>query len=139
MKMENDDFLKDDFLRELIRQTPDDEPGADFTDRVMAAVGQAPEPVAETKPYYTIIKGWFPFLLLTFVICLALFTSDLPGFGWIPGKAVAAGWFSNYFGLILTTFKTVFASRFILWGLMVAGSAGMLFSIDWFFSRRIGA
>ena len=54
--MENDDFMKEDFLHGLIRQSPLDSPSTDFVDRVMANIQEAPEVVIVKKPFFLYLK-----------------------------------------------------------------------------------
>jgi hypothetical protein len=134
--MEKDEFLKDDFLRELIQRSPLDSPSDDFVDRVMANIQLSPEVVVVKTPFYQHLKAAVPYAIITLFVFLVIATSDLPIFNWFPGKEYLTNNLAPYLGTLLLIFKNAFASKFVSWGLLISFSAGMLFLIDRFFSRR---
>ncbi|MCX6304258.1 MAG: hypothetical protein NT040_04775 [Bacteroidetes bacterium] len=137
--MENDEYLKDDFLRELIQRSPLDSPSDDFVERVMANINLSPEVVAVRKPLYLHLKSAVPYAVLALVVFIVLATSDLPVFNWIPGKDYLIGNMLTYLGTLFTIFKSAFAARYVSWVLLISISAGVLFFIDGLFSRRTSA
>ena len=134
--MEKDEFLNDDFLRDLIRRSPLDHPSDDFVYRVMANIQTAPEVVAEKKSFFFYLKTVVPYAVITLVVFFVFATSDLPVFKWIPGKDYLTGNLLPYLGTLFLVFKNAFASKFVSWGLLISFSAGVLFLVDRLFSRR---
>jgi len=134
--MKKDEFLNDDFLRDLIRRSPLDRPSDDFVDRVMANIQMTPEVLVEKKPFFFYLKTVVPYVLITLIVFFVFATSDLPLFKWIPGKDYLTNNLFPYFGTMFLVFKNAFASKFVSWGLLISFSVGVLFFIDRLFSRR---
>lgn len=134
--MKEDDFIKDDFLRDLIRRRPLDGPSEDFVERVMSGIQSSPETAVSVKPFYLYMKAAMPFVLLALVLLFVAVTSDLPVFNWLPGKDYFMNSLLPYIGNLLSIFKTAFASKYVSWALLISFSAGVLFVIDRIFSRR---
>jgi hypothetical protein len=134
--MEKDDFLKDDFLRELIQRSPLDSPSDDFVNRVMANLQVSPEVADVKKPFYLYLKAALPYTLISLLLFIVIATSDLPIFNWVPGKDYFINSLLPYLGALFVIFKNAFASKFVSMGLLIGISAGMLFLIDRLFSRR---
>ena len=137
--MEQDDLLKDDYLKMLIGQIPEDAPSGDFTDRVMATIRAAEAPVAEKRPFYFYLKTVAPYLAVALLVFVVVSTSDLPLFNWLPGKTYLMNNLAPYLGTLFATLKTAFSTKFVSWVVMISFSAGMLFLVDRFFSRRTAA
>ena len=134
--MEKDDFTKEDFLRDLIQQSPLDSPSNDFVDRVMANIQMTPEVAEAKKPLYLYLQASMPYALISLLLIFVLATSDLPVFNWLPGKNYLVENLLPYMAILVTTMKNVFASKFVNFGLLIGFSAGILFLIDRIFSRR---
>jgi hypothetical protein len=134
--MEKDEFLNDDFLRELINRSPLDSPSEDFVKRVMAGIQTSAEVEVVKKPFYHYLKVSAPYFILVFFIFLVIATSDLPLFNWMPGKAYLTNNLLPYLETLFMVFKKAFSSKFVSWGLLISFSAGVLFLIDRLFSRR---
>jgi hypothetical protein len=134
--MKKDEFLKDDFLRELIRRSPLDVPSDDFVDRVMATLPISPETAAVKKPFLWYLKATIPYTVITLLLFLVFVTSDLPVFNWIPGKNYLINNLFPYLESLFIILKGAFTTKFVSWGMLIAGSAGVLFFIDRLFSRR---
>jgi hypothetical protein len=134
--MEKDDFLEDDFLRDLIKRSPLDSPSDSFVDQVMASIKAAPETAEVKRPFYMYLKSAVPYAGVLALAVVVVVTSDLPFFSWLPGKDLVAERFLTYSGSILSLFKGVFASKFVIWGVCISLAAGVLHTIDRFFSRR---
>jgi hypothetical protein len=133
---EKDDFLEDDFLRDLIRRSPLDSPTDGFVDRVMENLSTVPEVVAVKTPFYHYIRSAAPYAIVTLVLMCVIATSDLPVFNWLPGKDYFLSDLLPYFGTLLATFKSAFSSKYVSWVLLISFSAGILFFVDRIFSRR---
>ena len=134
--MENDDFLKDDYLHRLISQSPLDSPSDNFVDNIMTRIQLAPEVAAVKKPFFLSLKEAVPYVICVLLLLVVFATSDLPFMNWFPGKDFFIKIMVPYFGTIFTGLKIAFASRFVSFGLLICLSAGLLFFIDRFFSRR---
>ena len=134
--MEKDDFLKDDFLRELIQRSPLDSPSDGFVDRVMANVHLSTEVAAVKKPVYQYFKASIPYTLIILILLVVISSSDLPIFNWFPGKEYFVDNFMHYFGTLPAVLKNSFASKFVSWALLISFSVGILFLFDLLFSRR---
>ena len=134
--MEEDDFLKDEFLRELINRSPLDSPSDDFVDRVMAGIQPAPQVEAVKQPLYQYLKVSAPFVILALSLFVVIATSDIPLFNWVPGKDFLMNNLLPYLGTMLLVFKNAFSSKFVSWGLLIGFSTAVLFLIDRLFSRR---
>lgn len=134
--MEKNEFLKDDFLRELIQRSPLDSPSEDFVDRVMANIQMSPEVIVVKKPFYLYLKASVPYAVIIILLFLVISTSDLPIFSWLPGKHYLMNNLMPYLDSLFMVFKNAFASKFVSWGLLISCSAGVLFLIDQLFSRR---
>ncbi len=134
--MEKDEYLKDDFLRELIRRSPLDAPSDDFVDRVMAGIRPAPEISVVKKPFYLYLKAATPYVIVALVIFLIVATSDLSILNWLPGKDYLLKNLVPYLGTLITLFRGAFASKYVSWTLLISCSAGMLYLVDRLFSRR---
>ncbi len=134
--MEQDDFLKDDFLREIIKRSPLEAPSDDFVDRVMAGIQVVPETEAVKKPFYLDFRGAIPYAVIALVCLLVIATSDLPIFNWLPGKDYFMNYLLPSMGTLMATLKSAFATKFVSWVVLISVSAGMLYFIDRLFSRR---
>lgn len=134
--MKKDDYLNDDFLRDLIRQSPLDSPSDDFVDRVMATLQTAPEAAEVKKPFYLYLKASVPYAISALVLVFVIGTSDLAVFNWLPGKETFMNHLLPYLETMFTVFKSAFASKYVSWGILISVSAGALYLIDQVFSRR---
>ena len=134
--MNNDNFLKEDFLRELIRRSPLDSPPEDFVDRVMAKIQVSPEVAVVKKPFYLYLKAAIPYAAIALCLFFVISTSDLPIFNWLPGKDYLINNLLPYLGTLFTDFKSAFASKYVSWGLLISFSAGVLYLVDRLFTRR---
>ncbi|MDP4282174.1 MAG: hypothetical protein Q8867_08510 [Bacteroidota bacterium] len=123
--MEKDDLLKDEFLRDLIRKTPMEEPSDDFVNKVMAGIQPGLETFPVKKSFFYYLKISWPYVLIGFAVVVFFLTSDLP--------------FSGYFSTTLVpSFKSLFTgfshfmvnSKVTTIGLMVIGGGGLLFFFD---------
>jgi hypothetical protein len=83
--MEKEEFLTDDLLKDLFRNEAWETPGDDFTKNVMDKILMA-EVAPVKKPFYSIVRSYWPFLLIFLVTVLVIMTSDLPFTDYIPGK-----------------------------------------------------
>jgi len=134
--MEKDDFLKDDYLRELIQSSPLDTPSDDFVERVMKGIETSTEGAEVKKPYYYYIKTISPYLLIGFLGVFVITTSDLPIFNWMPGKSYFLNTMVPYLGSLFAVVKTAFASKYVSWVVLISVSSGLLYFVDRIFSRH---
>jgi len=134
--MENEEIRNDDYISNLIRQTPLDCPADDFVDRIMAAIQTEPLVVSERKTFLPYIKSTLPYAALV-IFCLLIFaTSDLPFMNGIHGKGYIMNEIMPYIGTLIASLKAAFASKYVTWGLLVGIAGGLLFLVDRFLSRR---
>ena len=134
--MEKDEYLNDDFLRDLIRRSPLDTPSHDFVDRVMAGIQTAPDVSPVKKPFMLSLKAAVPFAIIAVILLVIISTSDLPLFNWLPGKDYFRKDLVPYLGSLLGVFRNAFASKYVSWVVLISFSATVLFTIDRLFSRR---
>jgi hypothetical protein len=137
--MEKDDFLQDDFLREMLQQHPLDAPSDEFVGRVMAAVSPATEPARVSKPFSFYLRAAVPYIIGALAAVLVISTSDLPVFNWLPGKRYFLNTLMPYFDASMTMLKNAFSSKYVSWAIMISVSAGILFLVDRVLSRRFTA
>ena len=137
--METDELLKNDFLAELIRKVPLESPSDGFIDNVMAGLETPPVQVVEKGLYFSRIKSSLPYLVLGVIIVFVIISSDIPYLNFIHGKEYFSAMFLKVFHPFWTSMKTLVPSRFITYSLLIGVSAGFLFIIDKFFSRRFSA
>lgn len=135
-EMEKDEKLRDDFLRDLMRQSTLDSPSADFTDRVMSMIEVVPETAPAAKPFYLYLRMAIPYTILAAVLLFVILTSDFPFMQWMPGKDFFVKNFVPYFDTLIESLQPVFYSKFTSFGLMIGISAGMLALVDYIFKRR---
>jgi hypothetical protein len=134
--MDNDDFLKDDFLGRLIRNSPLDSPPDDFVDRVMAGIQPEPEIVPAKKPFFLMVGRVVPYAVLVMLLLIVFATSDLPFLNWLPRWDYFAISVLPWFNSLFASLKTAFASKYVSMGLVVSISGGLLFLADRLFGRR---
>jgi len=134
--MEKDEFVKDDFLGDLIRRSPLDSPSDDFVDRVIANIQTVPEVSVVKKPFYLYLKAAVPYAIVTLIVFFVFATSDLPIMNWLPGKKYLVNNLLPYFETLFTVLKNAFASKYVSWVALISFSAGVLFTIDRLLSRR---
>jgi hypothetical protein len=135
--MNNDEFLTDDFLRDLIRKTPLDSPSDDFLEKVMGNIQLEPRVAPVKQPFFLWVKSAWPYALAGFILIVFLFTSDLPFTNIIPGK----DWFGKsllpYFESLFAGVKNLFAhSKYTTVGLTVLFTGGLLVMLDQLLNRK---
>lgn len=137
--MDTDDFLKDDFLADLLSKVPLDSPSEGFVNKVMAGIEPLPQAAEEKRPYFVWLKSSAPYIFLGIALAFIIYSSDIPYLNFIYGKEYFAGLFVKTFGPFWISLKTLLASKFITYTLLISVSAGFLFIIDKLFSRRFAA
>ena len=130
--MEQDELLKDEWLRKLVGEVPAESPSDDFTRKVMSGILGAPETVKAQRPFLIYLKTWSPWVGLGLFALVFFFSSDIPYLSFIPGTSYVHEHILPYFydmfaavGRLFTDSKTI---SFTL-AVMVAG--GLLAIIDW--------
>jgi hypothetical protein len=76
--MEKEDFLPDDFLKDLFRNQSWENPGNDFTANIIEQILKSPEVAPAKKPFYLMVRSSWPYIMLFLVAVIVLMTSDLP-------------------------------------------------------------
>jgi len=135
--MEKEEFLPDDFLKELIRRQPLESPGDRFVDNVMSRIVQAPEALPEKKSFLHYLGASWPYALVGLVGIVILMTSDLPFTKYIPGKEYFSDYLLPYLSSLFSGLKPLFANSKITSLLVMAVIAGgLFFGLDMLLSRR---
>lgn len=135
--MDRDDFLKDDFLKELVGKQPLESPSDDFTEKVMAGIRMNPELTPEGKPYYLYLKASWPYLLIALTVIIYLASSDLPFSKFIPGKEYFESFLFPYLKNLSADFITLFSFiKSATLPMAILSSGLLLFILDRFFFRR---
>ena len=137
--MEKEDFLPDDFLKDLFRKQSWESLGDDFTSNVMEQILKSPEVAPVKKPFYLILRSSWPYILL-FLVCVIIFmTSDLPFSDYIPGKEYFIKNFLPGFNSFLSGIKPFVTNvRTFLIPVTVIIAGSLLVVFDHFLSSRPG-
>ncbi|MCX6244579.1 MAG: hypothetical protein NTU98_07715 [Bacteroidetes bacterium] len=135
--MEKEEFLPDDFLKELFRKQPLESPGDQFVERVMNRIVPAPEAVTEKKSFLHYLRTSWPFVLLALVGIVILMTSDLPFTKYIPGKEYFSQHLFPYISSLFSGLKPLFAnSKITSLVVMAIVAGGLFFGLDMLLSRK---
>jgi len=135
--MNKDDFLNDDFIRDLIRKTPLDSPSDDFLEKIMGNIQMDPRIAPVKQPFFLWVKSAWPFALAGFILIVFLFTSDLPFTNILPGKDYFTKSFLPYFESLFAGIKNLFVqSKYTNIGLIVIFSGGLLVMLDHLLHRK---
>jgi hypothetical protein len=135
--MNKDDFLTDDFLRDIIRKTPLDSPSDDFLEKVMGNIQMDPRIAPVKQPFFLWVKSAWPYALAGFILIVFFFTSDLPFTNILPGKDYFTKNFLPYFESLFAGIKNLFVhSKYTTIGLTVLFSGGLLVMLDQLFHKR---
>jgi hypothetical protein len=135
--MEKEDLLSDDFLKDLFRNQPLENPGDNFTGNLMEQVLQAPEAVHAKKPFYQVLLSSWIYIVLFAVTLIFLLTSDLPFTDYIPGKEYFSKQLLPYLGSLFAGFKPLLTNaKTISIPLMVLLAGSLLIGLDHFLLRK---
>ena len=135
--MEKEEFLPDDFLKELFRNQPLESPGDYFVENVMGQIVQVPEAVQQKKSLLYYLRTSWIYVLLFLFLLVFLMTSDLSFTDFLPGKEYFTKNFVPYFGSLFEGIKTLLLNtKMISIPLMVILAGGLLMGIDHFFFRK---
>jgi len=137
--MDTDDMLKNDYLADLISQVPLESPSEDFLARVMAGIEPLPAHVPEKRHYLVWLKWGLSYISLATVIILILYTSDIPYLNSIFRGDYSSGIFSNIIRPFFFTLKNFLSLKYVSYALLIGISAGFLFLVDVFLSRKLPA
>ena len=134
--MEKEELKYENLLKKLILNSPPDIPSDDFADRVMDKIMASPALVPVKKSFYLILKTASPFILLGIFCLIIIITSDFPFMNQLPGKEYFTTEILPYFTILITGFKTIFASKYFSIAFMSAAAGLLLVIIDQLFSRK---
>lgn len=135
--MNKDDFLNDDFLRDLLRQTPLDSPSDDFLEKVMGNIQLDPRIAPAKQPFFLWVKSAWPYALAGVILIVFLLTSDLPFTNILPGKDLFTKSLLPYFESMFSGMKNLFVhSKYTSVGLTILFSSGLLVLLDQLLNRR---
>jgi hypothetical protein len=139
--MENNDLLKDDFLREMIGKSSQETPSGDFVEKVMNRIQHEPEIVQATGgSFFSLLKSSAGYLVLAGVLVGFFLTSDIPFMNWIPGKQYFFDTFLPYFNSIFAGLKSLSGSgRALSIPIMIIAASGLFFVLDRLLSNRSAA
>ena len=135
--MEKDDFIKDEFLKELIGKSTPDSPSDDFVEKVMAGIRLNPEFAPARSPYYLYLRASWPYVVIVFTVVIFLVSSDLPYSKFIPGKdyfvTILLPYLKNLSGGFVSLFSFI---RSATLPLILVASAAIIFILDRVFMHR---
>ncbi len=134
--MEKEDLKYDEVLKKLIQCSPLDSPSDGFVERVMGKIQENTIPVAIKQPFYVHLKSIFPFVLLGAFCLIIFFTSDFPFLNQFPGKSTFSDSILPYITMILTSFQTIFSTKYFSYAFMIVVAGLLLFLIEKVFSHR---
>jgi hypothetical protein len=133
--MEKDDFLEDDFLRELIQKSPLESPSDDFLSKVMEKVN--PEVVPVKKPFYLYLMPLLGYAALAAFLLLFILSSDFYFFDFLSGSTFLSENILPLFNSIVEPFKSLLSdSKSLTIPVMIVISAGLFFALDQLLSRN---
>jgi len=135
--MEADNLIKDDFLRDLIKKSSSDNPSDVFVEHIMEKVQQTQEFSVSKQPFYQYLWSALPLFLLTAIILLFLFTSDLPFGNYFPGKVYYTQILMPFLISLLESLKALITSKYFSFAFMVVLAAAVLVFIEQVFSWKI--
>jgi hypothetical protein len=105
--MENDDFLKDEFLSKLIREIPEESPSDAFVSNVMREIVESAETEKVKRPFLWYLKASLPYVLISLAVLVFFFTSDLPLSDSLPGKDFFTISLLPYFNTFIDSFSII--------------------------------
>lgn len=135
---EDEKYLDDDILKELIGKSTPLSPSGDFTKNVMDQVRMQPVVVPEEASFTANMKSVAGYLLVAAVIAGFFITSDIPFMNWIPGKQSFIDTFAVYFGPVLSSIKSISLKSLSI-PLMIVVATGLFFLVDTFLAQRNAA
>ena len=135
--MNQEEFIKDDILRKVIRDIPLDSPSEDFEKRIMDAINVSTETSQVHRSLFTKFLNYLPYLGVVAILILFLVTSDLSVGKYFPGKDYFVNLLAPYLTMMASGFNSLLSSSYVIFGLGIGASAGFLMLIDHIFDRRI--
>jgi hypothetical protein len=135
--MNGDDFLKDDFLKDVIGGMPVENPSDNFTEIVMGRIQPGLQPEPAKRPYFLWLRSAWPYAFALLALLVFLFTSDLPFTDYIPGKGYFIKSLYPYFESFIKGIKNLLGvSKYAPIGIMVVVAGGLLFIFDRLLQRK---
>jgi hypothetical protein len=137
--MEKENFLPDDFLKDLFRNQSWENPGDDFTDNVMEQILKSPDIAPVRKPFFLILRSSWPYILLFLITVVVFMTSDLPFSNYIPGKEYFIKNFIPAFNSLFSGLKPMFTNvKMFMIPVTVIIAGSLLVGFDHFLFRKPG-
>lgn len=129
--MENENFLNDDFLQDLVRKSSVESPADGFVENVMSRIQSQPETIPMKRGLFFFLKSYSGYILLVAFLVGFFWTSDIPVLSWLPGK-------QYFLNTVLPSFSFLFSWSKSLLGdgksisipLMIIIASGLFFLID---------
>ncbi len=135
--MEKEDFLSDDLLKDLFRNQAWENPGDDFTEKVMEQILPATEVVPVKTPFFLLLRSSWPYVILVLVSVVFLMTSDIPFTDYIPGKEYFTKSLLPNIGSLFSGFKPLVSNtKTISIPLMIILAGSLLVGFDHFLFRK---
>jgi hypothetical protein len=136
-EMKPEEFIQDDFLKELFRGQPLDVPGEDFTGKVMEQIVPVNEAVPVKRGFLKIFASSWAYILLFTITLIFVLTSDLPFTNYIPVKEYFSKYLIPQLGSFFSVLKPWFTnSTAISIPLMAVVAGGLLMGLDYFIFRK---
>ncbi len=134
--MKKDEIRRDDLIGKLIQNSASEEPSEGFINEVMEKIRLAPKFVPLKRNYFSVVKATIPYLIVTFILVLIVFTSDFPFLNNLLDNYLLTITYIRYIELLSASLKNIFSSAYVTFGLMIGVSVFFLFLIDLIFSRK---
>lgn len=135
--MEKDNFINDDFLRNLIGKSSLESPSDGFVEKVIRRIQPQPEVAPVNRPFFLFLKSSFGYFLLAVILIGFFWTSDIPILNWLPGKQYFINTFLPSFNFLFTGLKSLFGSgKTISIPIMIIVASGLFFLLDRLLTHR---
>ena len=134
---ENNDFINDEFLRNLVRKSSLETPSDDFVGKVMEKIMPQTEIIPAKRPLLLYLKSFLGFLLIAAVLTGFFWTSDVPVLNWLPGKQFFDTVILQAFESLFTWVKNTSGNgkSFII-PVMILAASGLLYLLDRIIANR---
>jgi hypothetical protein len=137
MIMEKDDLIRNDELGKMLQGAPLEQPSDTFVGDVMAKISISPEIVRPHKPFFLYVRNSWPYALISLIVLVFLYTSDLPYGYLMPGKGFFTEFISSYFSSLFSQMKLSSGTlKNLSIPLMIAAAVGLLLVVDHWVSRK---
>jgi hypothetical protein len=134
---EKDDFLEDDFLRDLVQKSSLESPSDDFVKKIMGQIQPQFQAAPVKKSFFLYLKSSSGYLVLAAFILFVLITSDIAFLNFIPGKLYFYENILPVFNSIILPLKALFSNgKSLTIPIMIVVAAGLFFILDLLMARK---